>query len=135
MPKRPESDKPITGPYKELARLVRELLQWDDPERRLSGRTAQRLIGNTISHTTIIAMAEGDRPRMDTVIDFGHGMKLDMAGVNRLLRAAGYPQIMDEPDDIYAAARDIGLSEEDARNLLARIEEIRREKARRRGGE
>jgi molybdenum-dependent DNA-binding transcriptional regulator ModE len=42
---------------------------------------------------------------------------------------------MDESDDISAAARDIGLSEEDIRRLLARIEEIRREKAGRRGGE
>lgn len=135
------SDKPVTGLYKEFAEEVRRILKWDTPE-RVSTRDAGRMTGGRISHGTINAMTFGDRPRMEMVIDFGRGMGLDTAGVNRLLRIAGYPQIMDESheapgaielDDIYTAARDIGLSEEDARRLLERIEEIRREKAGRRG--
>lgn len=81
---------------------------------------------------------------MELVISFGRGMGLDTIGVNHLLRAVDYPQIVDEsqeivgviePEEIYVAARDNDFSEEDARKLMKLVEELRKEKARRRGAE
>lgn len=40
-----------------------------------------------------------------------------------------------DPEDFYVAAQDNGMSQEDARKLLARLEEIRKAKARRQGRE
>lgn len=40
-----------------------------------------------------------------------------------------------DPEDFYVAAQDNGMSPEDARKLLVRLEEIRKAKARRQGRE
>jgi len=72
----------IPGLYKEAGRLVREILG------PMSLRHAMRK--TTVSHTTISSMANGDRPGMEKVVDFGRGMKAD---VNALLRAFDYPEI------------------------------------------
>lgn len=93
MRKQTPKDKPIPGKYREFALEVRRILNWDGPGEIMSARVADRK--TDVSHTMINAMSNGDRPRMELVIKFGLGMKAD---VNRLLRAAGYPEIK-EPDD------------------------------------
>jgi hypothetical protein len=91
-PEEPEEEV-IHGNYPEFAREVRRLLKWKAADGKISSRAAARK--TDISHSMITTMADGDRPRMELVIKFGLGMKAD---VNRLLRAAGYPEVK-EPDD------------------------------------
>jgi len=90
----PFSDESIPGNYPELAREVRRVLKWDDPEHRITSRMATRKTG--VSHTMVTQLCAGDRSSMELLIQFGRGMGLDTAGVNRLLRAADYPEIADE---------------------------------------
>jgi hypothetical protein len=87
-------EDPITGNYPVLAREVRSLLGWYGNGQRMTSRVAARKTG--ISHTTISGLLQGDRFRMELMIQFARGMGLDTAGVNRILRAADYPEIADE---------------------------------------
>lgn len=88
------ADDPIPGKYVEFALEVRRILDWDGGfGKRISSRAAGRK--TDISHSMIARMVDGDRPSIGLVIKFALGMKAD---VNRLLRAAGYPEIK-EPDD------------------------------------
>jgi hypothetical protein len=75
-------DKPITGPYPELASLVREILG------PMSARVAQRKTG--VNFLTISNMAQGDRGSFESIVKFAQAFQRDP---NPLLRAASLPEL------------------------------------------
>lgn len=150
---------PIDGEYPDFAKAVRYLLGWSEDSDRpyLSTRAAQSKTG--VNFTTISMAARGFRGKEDTVKKIAVGLGGD---VDELLLLADYvPKgrreelrswtdsiITDppydpsreitgsyDPDDVYVAAQDNGMSPADAKKLLTRLEEIRKEKARRQGRE
>lgn len=94
MPKRLR-DKPIEGPYPELARLVREVLG------DLSARVAARRSG--VNYLTISNMAQGERGSMSSIIRFANGFRRDP---NPLLIAAGWPAIDGAQSQVEMAGAD-----------------------------
>jgi transcriptional regulator with XRE-family HTH domain len=69
----------ITGPYPQLALLIRKLTQG------MTSRVAARRAG--VSNSTISRMCAGDRPAVDTIIKFAEGFHIDP---KPLLEAADY---------------------------------------------